>query len=270
VHEIFLMLALGIIPHSSARFVLTAGGLPLSVLEISLKDATFSYSSTRLLEEGVPTKSVILEFQSHKPPETWALLHPPAIGCRTVVEELSGHDEALCVTKKTKTSVEGTVAGSVFVANYRNGELHELKVGGATFVRTEAMPTPLANPYLEGFAVTGAGPVLEFSKRTAFQAVDVSALGVADDSERPNSSARCLTLARQFLKSHLTAQVVLGLLVFEHRAFAHAWVELADGQQVDPSWNEPGPHAKYLRLPEAGSTYLQLLSGTLQLRRKAH
>jgi hypothetical protein len=268
--QIFLMLALGIIPHSSARFMLTAGGLPLSVLEISLKEATFFYSSTRLLEESVPTKSVTLAFQAHKPPETWALLHPLAIGCRTVVEERSGNDEVLCVTKKTKTSVEGTLAGSVFVAQYRNDDLYELNVGGATFLRTEAMPTPPPNPYLEGFAVTGEGPGLEFSKRTAFQAVDVSALGVADDRQRPNSSARCLTLARQFLKSHLTAQVVLGLLVFEHRAFAHAWVQLADGQQVDPSWNEPGPHAKYLRLTEAGPTYLQLLSGTLQLRRKTN
>lgn len=256
------------------RYLLTLGGVPMAELRVEVSRRTYRYASTHFLEEGPKERSRVFTLDAKGRvdglvPEVLALMKMPAVGCADVLEEVARAPERLCVTVVDDGVATGTVAGKPFTARYdAHGQLTRFEVGAARWDATTKpakAPPAEANPFTRGFDLVGTSgavtlkPALEGARR-----LTTPPEGVGD--ERSVGRLRCLVAARRFVESHAGAELVLGLVVEDGRAWPHAWARLG-GRAVDPSVL-PGDEAlaarQYLELPssEAGRVYLELLDGT--------
>lgn len=256
---LWLLLALAATPLD-ARFVLEVGGLPVAELRVGTRGDTYFYEAVHFLEEG-PTKRRVERSLRDGTPEVLALLTPPKVGCRDVVEERTGKNEALCVTRSDASSAEGTVDGAAFKARYEHGRLAEITVGAAKW-RATSVPTksPLKSPFANGIAVPSGDLKLTPTVDGA-RWLEKAPRGIGTDVGR----TRCLLLARRAVAERKGARVVLGVVVENGRAFPHAWVAVA-GEMLDPSVlpdDEVLKQRRYLELPTkfAGATYLAIFDG---------
>jgi hypothetical protein len=255
-------------PSVEFQYVMSTNDLALSLLKLQLDSHSYTYSSTHLLEEQFRPQVKQFDLTDGKTPETLALIHIPKVGCQTVVEEISGTDEQLCVTSKSKNKIKGTINGVEFKAEYKKNVLRQLTVHDATFERFDGPPpTSDLNPFVNGFDVIGAGEVISLSHSNGGHAVNVT--GIAHSETK---RIRCLLQAREFVAAHAQEKptVVLGLLVDEDTAFPHAWIQLQNGTYVDPSFDEDsGAKFTYIKLSQktAGHTYLGLASGRVHISR---
>lgn len=164
-----------------ALFVFSWRGLPVGTVHLALSPGAraFTYTSSHLhTREGhvgqvrrevrVPLgPEGRVEGRSSVPQALWLWHGPPALGCVTGREELSGQEGPQCVTAVRGRSVEGRVLGQPFQATYdAQGRMVELVLGDSRFA--EVPPgTPLRAPpelFADGVPVGGAeGGPLAFS-----------------------------------------------------------------------------------------------------------
>ncbi|GMU62855.1 MAG: hypothetical protein AMXMBFR34_46180 [Myxococcaceae bacterium] len=270
-----LTLCVGAAPQ---RWLLTVDGVPLAELRVSVDGRAYRYESTRFLEEGPAER--LLDFTLDEAgrvdgltPEVLALASRPGLGCQQVFEELRRAPEELCVNRREGATDTGQLAGQPYSARYdARGKLATLTLGKARFEARAApttLPPPEANPFTRGFPLEGtAGPAALEPPLGGARRLDKPPRG-AGDAESVGR-VRCLIAARRYVASHPKAEVVLGLVLEDGRAWPHAWVREL-GVEVDPSV-APGDAVlkarQYLALPpgEAGRVYLELLDGTRRVR----
>ncbi|WP_239576343.1 transglutaminase domain-containing protein [Archangium primigenium] len=154
------------------RFVFSWRGIPLGTVTLAFAPEArrFLYTSrhvhTRGGHVGQRTREVALVLDAKgrvegrgSVPQTWWLWRgPPAPGCVTGREELSGREGPHCVTGAREGHVEGTMLGQAFTADYdARGRLREVVVGASRFVAvapgTRTRPPP--DLFVEGVAVEG-------------------------------------------------------------------------------------------------------------------
>ncbi len=257
----WLLLTLAATPVD-ARFVLEVGELPVAELRVGTRGDTYFYEAVHFLQEG-PQQRRIERSLREGTPEVLALLTPPALGCRDVVEERSAKKEALCVTRRDAALVEGTLAGAPFKARYARGRLAEITVGNAKWraTSTAAKPPP-ESPFAAGLAVPPGALRLTPAVDGA-RWLETSPRGIGDAASVGRT--RCLLLAREAAARRAGARVVLGVVIENGRAFPHAWVAMG-AEMLDPSVladDEVLTQRRYLELPSrlAGATYLALFDG---------
>jgi hypothetical protein len=256
-----------------ARFLVSMAGVPSASLEVSVDEGgAYRYRAVHVLEEGEGRleRSWTLSDGGVDGlvPEVLALLAPPALGCRQVLEERRGLPEALCVTRAEARRVEGTLDGVAFTAWYRAGSLDRVAVGPVRFERVAGAPRlrAVTSPFVEGFRVRGTtGPArLEPPLPGAARVVRVTLRPGALAASA--SRRRCLEVARRAVEADPSLTLVLGLVLEGGRAFPHAWVRRGDRHQDPTLGAEDGPllgRREYLELaPDlAGRVYLELLDG---------
>lgn len=248
-----------------ARFVLDVAGVPVAELHVGTRGDTYFYESTPFFTEATQTTRLERSLQAGTP-EVLALLTVPAKGCREVVEERTGARETLCVTERDAKSASGTIDGKSFVASYAKGRLTRITVGDATWRAVgESLRRGEVNPFEAGVEVPPGDLRLVPDVMGARWLTTSPVKRGGADVER----ARCLVLARRFVRQHPGAHVVTGLVIEAGRAFPHAWVMTEEGA-VDPSALPGDGERRYLEFPadRAGSLYLALFAGTLRLEAK--
>jgi len=256
------------------RFLLTVDGVPLAVLQVSVRRGVYRYEATTFLDEADEhlarawTLDRLGEIDG-RPPEVLTLLGPPQPGCRQVLEERRGVDETLCVDERTGHRATGRLDGVPFTASYERERLVALELPGARWSRLEG-EAPHGRPrqvFGRGFLVRRSpGPV---RLEPAVPGARLVPEPVTGTGERGSSGRqRCLTLAKRAVAADAHLELVLGLVLEAGRAYPHAWVR--DGQRhQDPSVlatdTETLGRRVYLELPRsvAGRAYLELVAGTL-------
>ncbi len=260
---LFLLLAAAPV---EARFVLEVQGVPLAVLQVRVDGRAYTYEATHFLEEG-PAKKTVQRSLDDGTPEVLALLTPPPAGCREVVEERTGRAETLCVTKTSALAAEGTVDGKSFAARYAKGRLADISFAQ---VRWRAVDGAVAPPRESPFHAGVPAP----RDATAFSPPVKGARWLSGSprgvGEGDVSRARCLVLAREWAKSSPGAQLALGLVIEDARAYPHAWVNTPEGP-VDPSVlpdDEALHRRRYVEVPRemAGTFFLSLFDGKVKFK----
>jgi hypothetical protein len=256
------------------RFLLTVDGVPLAVLQVSVRQSVYRYEATTFLDEGDEhlARSWTLDGLGEidgRGPEVLTLLGPPLPGCRQVLEERRGVDETLCVDERTATRATGRLDGVPFAASYERERLVALELPGARWARLEGS-APHGQPrqvFGRGFLVRRApGPVRLEPALPGARLVTEPVTGTGGGGSLGRQ--RCLSLAKQAVAADPHLELVLGLVLEAGRAYPHAWVR--DGHRhQDPSilaadTGTLGRRA-YLELPRsvAGRAYLELVAGTL-------
>ena len=163
-------------PFEEARFVFAWKGIPLGTVTLTHAPATgrFTYTSrhvhTRGAHVGERVREVVLRLDAAghviepggdsggapgdsggaSVPQSWWLWRgPPAPGCVTGREELSGREGPHCVRSVQEGRVEGTMFGQPFTARYdARGRLSGLDVGESRF--TALAPGTRLRPPLVG------------------------------------------------------------------------------------------------------------------------
>lgn len=257
----WLLLALAAAPVD-ARFVLDVAGVPVTELHVGVDGDTYFYESTPFFtEDAKPTRCE--RSLGDGTPEVLALLAPPGKGCRTVVEERTGRDEALCVTKTSAHAASGTIDGQRFDATYVEGRLASITVGSAKWRAVSGHERrPDVNPFVAGVAVPPRARVL-VPEVAGARWLTTPPRGVGgDDAGR----TRCLVLAREYASKRRDARVVTGVVIENGRAYPHAWVATAK-EALDPSL-APGDDVQrqYVEFPQdrAGALFLALFDGALK------
>jgi hypothetical protein len=307
----------GVVAADEARFVFAWKGIPLGTVTLALAPDTgrFTYTSrhvhTRGGHVGERTREVVLRLDAAgaSVPQSWWLWHgPPALGCVTGREELSGREGPHCVTAVRDGHVEGTMFGQPFTARYdARGRLSGLDVGESRFTAlapgTRLRPPPelfaQGVPVEEGEGALGFAPPWPLARRPAWVtdwragaaralAAEVHAAfaekvpGDADFSDTGEGEAgACLAHAARFA-ARAAAQgqrvaLVQGLLVVDAGpARPHAWVRvgLEGGRTLDldpTSLDEvlPATHLA-LALAEPGAPALEAGERWLALLRGEH
>ncbi|MFY2562143.1 lasso peptide biosynthesis protein [Corallococcus terminator] len=254
-----------------ARFVFSWRGVPVGTVTLTQDAGRFTYQSrhlhTRGREYGERRREAVLEVDSAGrlagravvPQALWLWRGPPAPGCVTGREELSGREGPHCVTGGTAPWVEGTLLGAAFRARYDvGGRMDVLEVGESRFTvaapgeRLRAPPDFFAKglpvegesgalalvpplevpPRLEGMTpwTLGAARALAARVHAAFPE---KGPGAADWSEDGAGEAgACLAHALRFAawarEKGVKVALVHGLLVVDGGpARPHAWVRVA-------------------------------------------
>ncbi len=165
--------------EETTRYVLSWRGVPVGTVTLAHTPGRFTYTSRHLhtregrVEERVREAVLALDAAGAVegtagvvPQALWLWRGPPAPGCVTAREELSGRDGPHCVTAVRGPEVEGTLAGAAFRARYDGrGRMEALEVGESRFtaaapgVRLQAPPDLFAR----GLPVEGERGALAFS-----------------------------------------------------------------------------------------------------------
>ncbi|MBU8895519.1 lasso peptide biosynthesis protein [Corallococcus sp. M34] len=259
-------------PERSARYVFAWRGVPVGTVNLHWAAGRFTYEShhlhTREGQVGERVREVTLRVDAaghvegtHAVPQAlWLWRAPPAVGCVTGREELSGQEGPHCVTAVHGAQVEGTLLGAAFRARYgEDGELASLEVGDSRFTRAAPGARLRAPPELfaAGLPVEGRGmgplrlePALEVPERlpdmTAWAVAPARTLAarvhaafpskapsaadwrVGADAEAGGCLAHALRFAKLAERAGQRVGVVHGLLVVDGGpARPHAWVRVA-------------------------------------------
>lgn len=244
-----------------ARYVMSVGGLPVGVVSFSVEGTTYRYRALHVFRSS--TREVIERFEleaSKPPPEVWWLSQKRAHGCVTAIEERTRQPELVCTHPGG-----GTIGARPFHAAYdASGRLAWLEVAAVRFEASQAALPARADPFADGFAVTGRGHVVTVEPKSPIVA-SVVVVGVRGE---PAEGLSCLDLARAEVTKTPSSRVVLGVVVDQARAWPHAWVKTADGVHRDPTVPSTGERRQYLEFSnDAGQLYLELLSGVRQITR---
>ncbi len=253
-----LSLLISAAPGDQGRYVMSVGGLPVGVVSFSVNNGQYLYQSTQVFRSKTRDLRTVRSLADEPKPEVWWLSRKRAPGCATVFEERARVTEEVCLAVGG-----GTIAGTAFQAEYDDaGALTRLEVASVRFEASEAPLPARADPFAQGFAVSGAGAgpgSLRVEPASPGVAeVSVAPLGgYGPDDDDPRS---CLELARaEVAKS--SGSVMLGLIIEGDRAWPHAWVKTSKGALVDPSAPVRRATRQYLAFSrDAGRLYLELLA----------
>jgi len=265
----------------TARFVFAWRGVPVGTVTLSLAPEAkrFTYTSRHLYTRGAHQGERVREATVELGPEgtgvgrpsvpqaLWLWRGPPALGCVTGREELSGREGPHCVTALRGDTAEGTLLGQPFTARYDGrGRMVALRVGEARF--SEVAPGVRLRPppelFAQGLPVEGEAGPLAFappwplaprpSWLTAWREREARALaqavhaafpekgpGAADfreggEGEAGGCLAHALRFAARAAARGQRVALVHGLLVVDGGpARPHAWVRvgLAGGATLD-------------------------------------
>ncbi len=259
-------------PLTEARYVFSMQHAPVGLVELQLDGPRYTYRSTHFFRDGGSRRreEQLAVTQQPAPSGLTLWLEPKRTGCVKVREELTHEESELCVDRISGHGVEGRVGGDKYSATYGADQLlQRLVIGPFVFERTTAFTVTAADPFSDGFVVAeGRGALTLLPPLEG--AVPRTPTPVGQPGAMPG---QCLALADAWVSEHPGSQRVLGLLVDQGRAFPHAWVRSAKGEELDPSaWLAPEKSAQtdYLALPAAQATqiYLQLLDGRRTVTRK--
>jgi hypothetical protein len=241
------------------------------VVTLTRAGGSFTYTSlhlhTREGQVGARTREVKLtvdargrvEGSDSVPQALWLWRGPPATGCVTAREELTGREGPHCVTAVHGREVEGSMLGTPFQARYdAGGRLEVLEVGESRF--TVAVPGERLRPppelFAEGVPVEGERGALAFEPpwpvperlpgMTPWEAGAARAVakrvhaafpekgpGAADwreggEGEAGGCLAHALRFAAEAAALGQQVAIVHGLLVVDGGpARPHAWVRVA-------------------------------------------
>ena len=245
-----------------ARYVMSVGALPVGVVSYSVEGSRVVYRSTQVFRSKQAETVVRLDLARR--PEVWWLSKTRPDGCVEATEERTGQPEQVCTR-----AGGGTIAGRPFTSAYdASGRLTWLELSGVRFeASTQALPSR-ADPFAEGFELSGSGPALRVEPAAkGVEQVKVTGVNVVADDD-----ASCLELARAYSAKTQDAQVVLGVVIEGGRAWPHAWVKTARGAHLDPTISSAEPtRRRYLAFnADAGRLYLELLSGQRKLMSAQH
>lgn len=257
-------------PAQEQAWTMELQGAPVAVVRASLRGRSFRWSAEHLfgrrerraasVELGADGK----DGQGRVPEGLW-LWRTPKDGCVPGLDELSGRLGPLCARAVGPGRVDGTLRGEPFRAWYgADGTLDRLEVSGAAYRRGAAWAGE--DPWRKGVRVAGQGPTLRLQPHVEGARVLPSA---PQPSGRTGVPGDCLELARA--AAGAGAEVVLGVVVEDGRAWPHAWVrDAASGREHDPSVPTGATPARtYVAFPRgrAGELYLALLDGHLAVER---
>lgn len=272
-----LALLLAAAPSLHARYLMTVEDVPLAELRVALEGREYVYESTHFLEEGDKARRLTFTLDESGRvdglvPEVLALLRPPGKGCADVLEEVRRRREKLCVTGEQPDLRLGTLDDVPFTARYAKGRLVAIELAAAKWTASdEPARRGAAQPFIDGYAVEGDGPRVSLEPAVKGALVlKRSPTGTGTDSTVGRE--RCLVAARKALAAHGEgAELVLGLVLEDGRAFPHAWFRQGD-QHFDPSvlrGDEVLAKRVYVSFPRelAGRLYLELLDGKRTVRR---
>ncbi|WNG52959.1 transglutaminase domain-containing protein [Archangium minus] len=268
-------------PEETARFVFAWRGVPVGTVSLTFspQEKRFHYTSrhlhTRGSHRGERVREVSLELGPGEtvvgrpsiPQALWLWRAPPALGCVTGREELSGREGPHCVTAVRGETVEGTMFGQPFTARYdTRGRMAVLEVGESRFtsVPSGVQLKPPPDLFSRGVPVEGEAGPLSFSPPwpldvrpawlTTWRVGEARALaeavhaafaekgpGAADWNEKGEGEAGgCLAHALRFAARAAArgqrVALVHGLLVVDGGpALPHAWVRvgLEGGRTLD-------------------------------------
>ncbi len=308
--------------EETSRFVFAWRGVPVGTVSLSLAPEVkrFTYTSrhlhTRGGHRGERVREVSLELgsggtvvgRSSVPQALWLWRGPPALGCVTGREELSGREGPHCVTAVRGDTVEGTVFGQPFTARYdERGRMVAMEVGESRF--TEVAPGVRLRPppelFADGLPVEGETGPLAFSPPwplagrpswlTAWRAGAARALaeevhaafpekgpGEADlreggEGEAGGCLAHALRFAARAVARGQRVALVHGLLVVDGGpARPHAWVRVGLGGggtlDLDPTSLDPVTPETHLplALTEPGGASVEAGERWLALLRGEH
>ncbi|WP_163868956.1 lasso peptide biosynthesis protein [Myxococcus eversor] len=253
------------------RFVFSWRGVPVGTVTLTRAAGRFTYQSrhlhTRGGEYGERRREVTVEVDAAGrlagravvPQALWLWRGPPAPGCVTGREELSGREGPHCVTGGAAPWVEGTLLGAPFRARYDSGgRMDVLEVGESRFTvaapgeRLRAPPDlfaqglpvegetgalalvpPLEVPSrLEGMTpwTVGAARALAARVHAAFPEKGPGAADWSEDGagEAGGCLAHALRFAAWAREKGVKVALVHGLLVVDGEpARPHAWVRVA-------------------------------------------
>ncbi len=308
--------------EEQARFVFAWRGIPVGTVTLSLAPEVkrFTYTSRHLHVRGghvgERVREVSLELgpegtvagRVSRPQALWLWRGPPALGCVTGREELSGREGPHCVTAVRGDVVEGSLLGQPFRARYDGrGRLEVLEVGESRFraVSSEVRLRPPPELFAEGLPVEGTSGPLTFSPPwpvlvrpawlTAWRAREARALaeevhaafpekgpGEADwraggEGEAGGCLAHALRFAARAARRGQRVALVHGLLVVDGGpARPHAWVRVGlagEGMlDLDPTSLDavtPETHLP-LAVVEPGGTSVEAGERWLALLRGEH
>ena len=259
-------------PVTEARYVFSLQRAPVGLVELQLDGPRYTYRSTHFFRDGGSRRREEQLSATQQPPPSglrlW--LEPTATGCLRVREELTHAESELCVDHLGGHVVEGRVGAQKFTARYgKDRLLQRLTLGPAQFERIASFTVKAEDPFADGFAVSeGPGALM------LVPALEGAAPRRPKPVGQPGATpGQCLALADAWVSQHPGSQRVLGLVVDQGKAFPHAWVRTAKGEELDPSqWLAPeaSSSADYLALPEgqAALVFLELLDGRRTLTRK--
>ncbi|HEX8437822.1 transglutaminase domain-containing protein [Archangium sp.] len=308
--------------EETSRFVFAWRGIPVGTVTLSLAPEVnrFTYTSrhlhTRGAHRGERVREVSLELgpegtvagRPSVPQALWLWRGPPALGCVTGREELSGREGPHCVTAVRGDTVEGTLLGQTFTARYDGrGRMVALEVGESRF--TEVAPGVRLRPppelFAQGLPVEGETGPLAFSPPwplaerpswlTTWRAGEARALaedvhaafpekgpGSADlreggEGEAGGCLAHALRFAARAVARGQRVALVHGLLVVDGGpARPHAWVRVGLGGggtlDLDPTSLDPVTPETHLplALAEPGGASVEAGARWLALLRGEH
>lgn len=259
---------------SPVRLVQVVQGVPVGVLEVSVRRGQLHYQAHHVFREASRRFEVSWPVDGNGrdadglESELLALATFQGPGCRDVREERTGKRERLCLSADGSGQLDGV---SLRVLRGPGGALEAVELVDAQgavltrFERSASQAPAFGDPFGDGFPVRGEGAVVTLRPLAAARQVEVD--GVAP-GER--SSASCLTAARSAVQAS-GGTVAVGVVVEAGRAWPHAWVE-RDGRSLDPTLVHDDPalaQRLYLRFPDAdaGRLYLELAAGGRQVVR---
>lgn len=279
-----LPVVLGLLAASpvSGRFLMTVEDVPLAELRFSLEGRTYTYESTHFLEEGDKARRLTFTLDAAGlvdglVPEVLALARRPAPGCREVLEEVTRAREKLCIEDAKDDLLLGRLDDVPLTARYAKGRLVSVELPAVTWTASdEPAKRSVEQPFVDGYPVEGAGAKVTLAPRAeGVTVLSRAPLGVG--TPQTVGRVRCLVAARKALEAEerargAGAQLVLGVVLEEGRAWQHAWFRRGE-QHFDPSVL-PGDAVlaarTYVAFPRerAGRLYLELLDGRRVVRRE--
>ncbi|MBL9038083.1 MAG: hypothetical protein JNG84_06185 [Archangium sp.] len=245
----------------AARYVMHVDGVPVGVVRFRREGALYRYDASHVFRSTQRTHHRELTFDDAAPPEVWWLSRRRPDGCRAVTEERTEKAETVCLR-----AGGGTIDGQAFTARYTpDGALASLSLGAVRFEASTAEVLEGRDPFAAGFEVlAGNGAPMVEPPVPGVRARQVRGVDVASAE-----GESCLELARRVVKARQAKRVVVGLVIDGGRAWPHAWVELANGEQRDPTVSAADAPRWYLELPsDAGKRYLELVAGTRRVVRR--
>lgn len=263
-----------VVTVTPVRLVHSVQGVPVGVVELAQVDGQLRYRArhvfrdeARAFETSWPVDAqgrdgdgLVSELQ--------ALSRRRGPGCLDVREERTGKRERLCLEKDGRGTLDGAKIAVTWDAAGALTRVDVLDDRSALLSRFETSvvePAPGRDPFGEGFPVEGRGPVVRLSPKAKAQVVTVQGVPVEE-----RSTATCLSAARTWTREHPGAEVQLGLVLEDGRAWPHAWVRRPDGSWLDPTIEAAGAAAReYLAFTgaAAGSLYLELAAGSRRVVR---
>lgn len=286
------VLGLTAVAHAgeSAAFLFELSGAPAGMVSLATDGDQLTYRSEHFFDrERGAVREVTVPLAGVVPQSAWLWRRPR--GCARVREELGGREGEACVESSAGATVRGRLLGEPFEARYRGGQLEELRLpaSASRFVRWSGGPPPSGAPFGAGFAVPegdGALMLVPFERPPALPRLrPMSEDGARELLVRARQRARaaldggegradCLRAAQGFVAlagGEGAAQVVLGVVVDEGRAWPHAWVRVARPQgghlELDPALGIEVTRATHLALAEPGRAFVELLAGRRHLER---